>query len=470
MKKCASCTKDLPDAALHCVFCGAKQPPAPATAGGMAKTVMGAYSASDMMEHLKNQGGAAPPAAPYRPSPAPAPAPAPAYQPPPPAYQPPPAAAPLAPASAANAPTMFVQNAGPPGPVGGPRPGPTPAGAFGAGGAPAPAFGAHGQMSHPIGTSPSHASSVPLAAPPPPAPAAPIPSAAPPYLASKTADRAGRPIEPWKDGLRTHMFIWGALLLVAFATPLSIDPLLFNWDLIANAEGVGKLPPLILAAVGLLSVAIAAIPMSPAPRGLLAALLGLAGVLVPTFLAGMPPWQMLVPLVGLILLIPSLLVRNEYREAMLPRILVTVGVIATLAVMLIPVNGSLPLVELFKAAIDAPGSAKLLVLVILAQIAIIVLSLLAWMPAPASGGAKLFAWMLILSPVAIMVAFLIVTGFIEQIPDAPGAGLAWVWGSAASAAGSSKAAAAMPLGFGFGVAYAVLIGYGVATVIGKKLE
>ncbi|MBA3820240.1 MAG: hypothetical protein H0X17_15210, partial [Deltaproteobacteria bacterium] len=60
MKKCASCTKDLPDAALHCVFCGAKQAPAPAVAGGMAKTVMGAYSASDMMDHLKQQGAATP--------------------------------------------------------------------------------------------------------------------------------------------------------------------------------------------------------------------------------------------------------------------------------------------------------------------------------------------------------------------------------------------------------------------------
>ncbi|HET9624687.1 MAG TPA: hypothetical protein VFP84_25140, partial [Kofleriaceae bacterium] len=38
MKKCASCTKDLPDAALHCVFCGAKQPPAPAVQAGLART------------------------------------------------------------------------------------------------------------------------------------------------------------------------------------------------------------------------------------------------------------------------------------------------------------------------------------------------------------------------------------------------------------------------------------------------
>ena len=63
VKKCASCTKDLPDAALHCVFCGAKQPPAPATAGGVAKTVLGSYQASDVIDHMRG-----------RPSPAPMPA------------------------------------------------------------------------------------------------------------------------------------------------------------------------------------------------------------------------------------------------------------------------------------------------------------------------------------------------------------------------------------------------------------
>src|SRR5947207_10707473 len=75
LKKCASCTKDLPDAALHCVFCGAKQPPAPAVAGSVAKTVMG-HSSNEVIEALKAQAARnpAPAAAPYTP-PAPAPAP-----------------------------------------------------------------------------------------------------------------------------------------------------------------------------------------------------------------------------------------------------------------------------------------------------------------------------------------------------------------------------------------------------------
>nr|HEX4315750.1 hypothetical protein [Kofleriaceae bacterium] len=55
MKKCTSCSKDLPDAALHCVFCGAKQASAPAQAPGLAKTVMG-YSAQEMIQQIRQQG------------------------------------------------------------------------------------------------------------------------------------------------------------------------------------------------------------------------------------------------------------------------------------------------------------------------------------------------------------------------------------------------------------------------------
>ena len=44
MKKCVSCAKDLPDTAMHCVFCGAKQPAVPVappmqSASPQAKTV-----------------------------------------------------------------------------------------------------------------------------------------------------------------------------------------------------------------------------------------------------------------------------------------------------------------------------------------------------------------------------------------------------------------------------------------------
>lgn len=63
MKKCTSCAKDLPDAAMHCVFCGAKQPAAAAPpAGANAKTVMG-WQASDLMKDMQAKGVQPPPPA-----------------------------------------------------------------------------------------------------------------------------------------------------------------------------------------------------------------------------------------------------------------------------------------------------------------------------------------------------------------------------------------------------------------------
>jgi len=80
VKKCVSCAKDLPDTALHCVFCGSKQPalpsPTEAPPPATAKTVMG-YAAADLLKNVPKPGQPAPyqPPAPAQPQPAP-------YQPP----------------------------------------------------------------------------------------------------------------------------------------------------------------------------------------------------------------------------------------------------------------------------------------------------------------------------------------------------------------------------------------------------
>ena len=449
MKKCASCTKDLPDAALHCVFCGAKQAPSPALQPTNAKTVMG-YGGPEL-DALRAQAAAqtAPrgnaPSAPPSNLPAAAPYAAPRPNP----SQPPP----MAPASAANAQTMFV----PPG--AGPGPGPS----MGGPGPQAPASA--GSFNVPPPSAATLASANANLLPPPSAPVAPIAPVAtpsPPYLASQTAARAGRPIEPWKDSLRLMMFIWGALLVAAFVTPLTTDPMSFHWDAIIHGEGTAKLPPLILAAVGLLTLVMAAIPLASGARGTMALVLGLAGVFVPTLIAGMPPWQFLVMTVGMVMLPMGLLARHEYREASLPRILITVGAIASLLPWLLPVGGSLPLVELFKLAIDAPGAAKILVILGLGQITLIVLSLLCWLPSPASGGAKVIAWALILFPLAMHVAALFLIGDPSDITKTPYAGImSWV---------ADGAAAKVFPGAILGVAYLALTGYGGATVIGKQLE
>ena len=457
MKKCASCTKDLPDAALHCVFCGAKQPPAPAVQQGMAKTAFG-YSANDVIDQMRQQQGAPQ----GRPLPPTAQAPAfgpPPYQPPmapnAPALRPPPPAGPpggFVPASPASAATMFA-------PSGPPQ-------------AQQPAM----QPQPPTYARPNApAAMLPTLVPSPPPPPLPrqqppmqlqpqppimqIPAAQPPpYLASQSAARASRPVEPWRHSLRLMMFLWGIALLAAFATPLRTSPdLLFNWNLILDGAGTARLPPLILAAVGLLSVIVAAIPMQPAARGLIAAVLGLAGIAVPIVLAGVPPWQVLISMIGMLLLVPSLLVRNEYRDPVLPRILVTLGALGILLPYLLPQGGAIPLVNIFKTLIDVPGSAKVAPAIALGLITVVVMSLLAWLPAPVTGGAKLWAWLLILWALFVQAALLLIGGNLgDVVTAAPNAAIvSWIAGGSALALGS---------------AYLVLVGYGLATVVGKQLE
>jgi hypothetical protein len=448
VKKCASCTKDLPEAALHCVFCGAKQPPAPAVQPGLAKTAFG-YS-NEMMEQLKQSGGQAPRPQPgSQPPPSYAPPQQQGYPPPqqqgyPPPQQgyPPPQQQSFAPIAPSNAATVFVQGGPPPmqPPQGNynmptarhPPSQPPPQGMGGYNPVPVqqPQMGGMGVHS-PQQFTPQ-----------------PLPNVQQPY-GQQGMQHGGRPVEPWKDALPFMMIVWGVALLVAFATPMSTDPLAFSWDAIIHGEGTAKVPFLVLAAVGLLGVVIGAIPMLPMPRGILAAILGLAGILVPIFLIGMPPWQILLPLVGLITLIPGLLVRNEYTESMFARALVTVGVICTLVPLLIPSHGEIPLVNLFKALIDAPGEHKVKPILEIGMIVIVVMSLLVWMPGPATGGAKVFAWLIILYPVAAYFVNMLIAGHVvDVIKASPQALVSWVDGATCS----------------------VFVGYGLATVFGKQLE
>ena len=301
-----------------------------------------------------------------------------------------------------------------------------------------------------------------------PQPVAQVPSATPPYMApSHRPNQAARPIEPWKDTLRTMLFIWGGVLVACFAVPISLSPLLGYWNFVIDGEGTAKLVPLILAAVGILSIVIGAIPMPSVPRGAIAAVLGIAGIFVPMLVVGaLPEWQSLLSIGGTLLLVPALLVRNEYTESPLPRILITIGALAALAPFLIPQHGSIPLVELFKLLIDAPGKLKVGIGMFVAYVLVLVLTLLAWMPSPATAGAKVLAWVLLLFP-------LIVHGLGIALSGGEGVDfehalnptiLGWAYGASAGKAGAVVGA------LGLGSAYVAISAYGLASVIGKKLE
>lgn len=546
MKKCVQCTKDLPDAALHCVFCGSKQP-AQAPPQELARTVMG-YSANQVRDQLAAQGAAAATPRPHSPSAsppmtAPAPLPQPAPQPiaqpvaqPPvpfnqsPSYRPPPAPVAPQPAPAAayphsapafpppvsaNAATMFVPSAGRPdgaGPLSNPsHPGAGPNLANNSGGgyggnnsgggyssnnsgggygnnsspnnhgvpalassartmaAPAPALhgGGYFNPGNPGNSgSPSDAGN-PMAAPsyvPPPAsspyqPPAfvsppsyqpqPVPHS-PPYLASQSTDR---PVDPYRDGLRLVLFAFGILLLGAFCTPMTSSPLSFHWSsLTAELPIEAKIPSLLLAVVGALSIIIASPPLATASRGLLAVVIALLGIATPIVLAkGFGDgWRPIVFFAAPFLLIPGLLLRQEFRESFLPRLLVTLGVLATLALMLVPIGDTLPLVGTVKQVVDAAGTAKVAPLLQLVYLVIVVLTLLVWLPAPASAGAKLFAWLLIFwTAIDHFQGLILAENLGEAIKASPFAAV-MVW--------------APP------VAYVAIFSYGLAALLGKQLE
>src|SRR5262245_36804606 len=179
-----------------------------------------------------------------------------------------------------------------------------------------------------------------------------------------------------------------------------------------------------------------------------------------------PPWQTMVALVVLLALVPGLLVRQEYRDALLSRILVTIGVVAALVPLLVPNDGGLPLVNMFKALMDAPGKDKVLVGVSLAYVIIVVLCLLAWLPAPSSAAAKVLAWLVILWPLVVHLTAILLHA--DQLVDALTNSPNFVLFGPLTL--EKEAGAAIPVGWAVQAAYAAITAYGLATVFGKQLE
>ncbi|CAN5732823.1 hypothetical protein BH11MYX2_BH11MYX2_13680 [soil metagenome] len=472
MKKCLSCTKDLPDAALHCVFCGAKQAPAPASSPALGKTVMGHGGHNEELQKLRahavaqNAGRVAAPASSppaNLPSASPYNAPRaanPSSPPPTSGYAP----GNLAPIAGANAPTMAFSGPPPgmearphspsqPMPMGSGPSAPLHSQPQSIGQAPRP----HSPSSHPMPA--GVYAPVQVATPPPVAPM-PIGGFNQTQPQGDPYARDNAPVEPWKNSLRTQMFIWGGLILVAFALPTSTDGLSFRWDAILHGEGVQKLGPLVIAAVGLLSILVGAIPMAPAARGTIALLLGLAGVFVPVFAGNIPGWEFFLPIVGVILVTTGLLARSEYRASAAPRIVTTLGVLAALFLFVVPLHGgSPPIVHLFDGFGQGGAAGIIMQSLVILWVLFFVLALLVWLPASSSGMGKPLAWAIILWPFVITAAALFLIGNPSDITSSPAAGAQWVIG-----ADGGKGT------YFIGAGYLVLISYGAASVLGKSLE
>ncbi|MEZ4398558.1 MAG: hypothetical protein R3B06_00960 [Kofleriaceae bacterium] len=279
----------------------------------------------------------------------------------------------------------------------------------------------------------------------------------PPYLASRTAARAGAPQDPYAEGLRLVLITFGILLLVAFVAPLALKPsAVFRWDVLSKAGGtLGKFDHIYLAAAGVLALVFGFVPLANAPRGMLAAGLGLLPLLLHFVVDDLKDakqfqWQQVAGFVGMVTLVPGLLLRQEYRSQLLPRILTTVGALCVLVPLLVPSHGEIPLKQIVSMISHAPGKAKIAGLVAMYPVILAMVALLCWLPAPTSGGAKVIAWLIITVMVVATYTNLLVVGHIGATVKASfyGSLLAgWV-----------------------AAAWLALVGYGLATVFGKHLE
>jgi hypothetical protein len=491
VKKCTNCAKDIPDTAFHCVFCGAKQG-APQAAGPAQKTIMG-YSAADLQKFMPQAGQQ------------------------PPAGQPggfaPSAGAdqrtmmvgagggPVPPAgSAADQRTMMAGVGGAPlPPPGQGQGGPARTMMAGPGGAPYPPGLAPGDqrtmlagmggapiqpmtpMQPPQQYQPQPQQYQPQPQqyqpqpqqyqpqpqqyqPPQPQYQAPV-GQRPQYLASQSAARELSPSEPWAGSLRAMMIVFGIALLVSFAAPMAFGDggMQFMWKQLTAGGGftTAKLWPLIIGVSGLVTLLFGVLPVPTAARGVVAALVGVgavvAGLTAGGLGAGGSPagggWQAYATVGGLVLGATGLLVRSKYRGAMLGRLLATIGCGAILAAMLVPVGGSIPLINMIKQ-LGGGGGLGFPTLIGLLVVLVAALGLImSWMPSSTGAGTGFFAWVLILAPFLLMLCMLIVQPLIDSEPI----------GNIVKQPGRLYMAVDV-------LAYAALSAFGLATIFGKSLE
>ena len=504
MKQCVQCRNDLPDTAVHCVYCGSKQPPAgspgPSASPPLAKTVMGYPGmASDMARQAGNARGKpasnSPPAVsafdqtqpvsndPFRGPGGPGgpggpppggfggPPPGGFGGPPPGGFGGPPPGMGGPPPGGFGGPPPGMGGPPPggfggpppggPGPYGGPPPGyggPPPGGPYGGPppGGPPPGYGGpppgYGGPPPGYGGPPQqgYGGPPPGYGHPPTEQVRPLHGHRPPYLASESGHRASNPIEPWAETLKTLMLVFGVLLVACFVAPWRVEPghTIFSWTILgAEGPASGKVMPILFAVTGVLAVVLGALPLATQVRAFAAAGIGLAptiyGAVAPPFV-----WQELIMVIGTVTLVSGLLIRSQYTGAILGRLMATIGAVCVLLVLLIPEGGGdPPLIGAFKA-LGTNHTVPALILIVPAVLALV--SLLVWLPGPGHAGAHIIAWIWIVWPLVASILGLIQGENIGAALKSSLDGFLYV-----------------PMAM---MSWAALVGYGVASAAGKQLE
>jgi hypothetical protein len=276
----------------------------------------------------------------------------------------------------------------------------------------------------------------------------------PPYLASTTIERMGAPQEPWAGLLSTLLLVFGIGLIACFVLPWSIgEEVSFSWTTIVHGPGAAKLAPLLIGLTGVLGVVFGLLPLDTVQRGIAAAAMaGLALMLQSMVVDGFSTTGLFGFLTALTL-ISGLLLRSEYQAALLPRVLTTVGVVFFLMLLLVPSGGQVPLAAHIGAVADMPGRMKIVAVLTLFWDVVPFLALLCWLPPPGAAGTKILAWLLITRPVVMS----LITGLL----------LPYEGGLVAGLMGGIYGVFLAPVAW---MAWTALLGYGVATVMGKQLE
>jgi len=339
------------------------------------------------------------------------------------------------------------------GPMGGPQPGYPPPPMGGPMGGPQPGYPPPGGMGAPMGG--------PMANPYNPQPV----GGQPPFLASQTAARMNKPVEPFADSTKMVLLIFGACLLAFFVVPLSLSPLLLMVQGIGSAPGAVKLLPILVGLGGVGGIALATMPMDNVQRGLFAAALGLVPILLFATVVFGFTWQSLVFPMGGILVPAGLLLRDAYPTDKLPRLFVFIGAGCIAVPFFVPFRVVDMILDIIRSLVHPGALVALLggfVPLLLSALAVI----LCLIPGQFKFGCKQIAWAWFLFPPALMIAELTANGHIvDAITKGPG--LLFSWSAAALPTGDvTTATFALPLY----TAFAAFATWGVATLFGKQLE
>lgn len=443
MKSCPQCHKDLPETALHCVHCGARQETAPKP----ARTVFG-YDGADIKHGYS-------PARPQQPYGEPV-ARAPSYGVPAPQQ---PYGAPTQPSPprgvAAHAPPRYpVPTASPAAPTRAMSPLVEPAPSYGPPAAQLPAM---------VPVNPQAGLGATVAPFGPPQPAHPYGAMAniPGRRYSAANPAYGEvPFEPWAGSLRIWMMVLGVLLVGCVVAPWSVAPgeVLFSWTRIGDARVplYVRLTPVLIGGTGLVAVLFGALPVPVVFRAVVAMLLGLGPLAYFELHGGVAPaapegfarldWRLAAGLAAATALVAALLVRSRYHDSLIARVLVTLGAGGILALGLVP-DAGLNVVDGLRTIDWANVDPTLLVRPL--HVVVAALALLAWLPT-ARCGALVWIWLTLPLPLVGSLLSLV------EAPD-PGARLA----------GTLASLVYLPFAL---CAWMTFASYGLASLIGKRLE